>query len=610
MWIEGLAEFEGGLRMMLGFEQGRPDCWVNLAGHPIPLAFNPYIGPALIYFYAPPAYLWFKGVTTDPYFYRYPVILIFVANSWLIFYLLQNFYSRSSSFYGAVAFLTSPLALLGSLVEHGNIHVTYFLVLIMALFFSYYVRGRGNAFLYLSGLTLGTIVLTRIEAFVWFIFPFSIYLALARPPLIMNRWKETKRKWRVSVLAIAAFCTGAGPMIAYNVVCPGNDILSFLSSRVLPNSIYVGPSPLRLVMIRIDEFWSFNLLNIWPMWELDVPNYTFAVLWVLCAVILTARWIVAGKPSLLLIITLTSIPLSILTTGGPRNEHLLTIQPVALLVVVSGLAFLAEHHSCARLAIIGFAVLIVGNTAVSALDWRHWNNLAPNQQTMLNQSDPKLLGQYLLEHHARDRILFTNVGLPQYVQYITVGRVKGEDIMDWTGPAGFANAVRAVLLDGRQRRVFVAVTREHDGVSGSVSRTKLLYSILDEHNIPYEATRLSSERNIYLYDIVVIEQGVAPVDGIQISREFLVSDIVDVRVAAKPNEENLIIGSIHGTGFKPGDLVVVNRESVFPTAFGSETWLTFAVPLETIGQDESFTIEVFRPQTLERSPAQVVVVKR
>src|SRR2546425_3008539 len=100
MWIEGMAEFEHSLQIMFGFKPQVVGCWLRVGNFSVPLALGPYIGPATIYMYAPAAYLWFKGITSDPYVYRYAGIVFFLINSWLLYYLLRTYYKPSISFYG------------------------------------------------------------------------------------------------------------------------------------------------------------------------------------------------------------------------------------------------------------------------------------------------------------------------------------------------------------------------------------------------------------------------------------------------------------------------------------------------------------------------------
>ena len=181
--------------------------------------------------------------------------------------------------------------------------------------------------------------------------------------------------------------------------------------------------------------------------------------------------------------------------------------------------------------------------------------------------------------------------------------------MDWSGVSGFTDAVKLALLDRNRRRAFVAVSKERDGVEGTVARTKVLYSLLDQYNIPYTVTPLSNERNHFLYDLVVVDEGVGLEKALLESRTFFLSDVVDVRVVAQPTGGHLVIGSIHGVGFKRGDVIIVNGQLSIPTTFGNDTWITFAMPLAFIGNGPSFALEVLRPRTLERSQPRIVNIK-
>jgi hypothetical protein len=611
MWSEGAAECFQTQLEMFGFDKQRPSCWLHIGAVSLPLSLNSYTGPAWFYVYAPTAYLWFEKLSTDPYIYRYTSIVFFLTNVWVLYYLLRQYYNPSISFYSAAAFLTSPLLLLGCLTEHGITNIMLLFILITAFLFSHYIKGGSVAFLLGSGMALGMTLLTRVEAFVWLIIPFLIYLVLARPPEVLDRWRQTKRKQGVALFVIALFCLGASPVIAYNLICSDSNIFSFTANTVLPRSL--GASSLSLwggLGGRIEQFWNYNLLNIGPMWELHVANYLMAALWIVSAGIIAVRWIARRHPSLILVMVLTALALSILTTGGQRNEHLMIIEPAALLVITSALAYVERLRSTAKLAHIAFIVLIAGNLVVAAMDWQGWNQLTSSSQTMLNQSDPVLLASYLSEHHAADRILYTNVGMSQYVLYMTAGQLKGEDIMDWTSINGFIKAVKLTLLDKSKRRVFVAVSRDHDGVGGAAARTGTLYSVLDQYNVPYEITHLSNERNHSLYDLIVVNDGVTLAGDSSMAETILVSDVVDVRVVVQPTGESAVFGSILGAGFKPGDAVNINGKLILPSTYGNAAWITFSIPPDALDNQSSFTLEVIRAESLERSKTLTVRIRQ
>jgi hypothetical protein len=82
-----------------------------------------------------------------------------------------------------------------------------------------------------------------------------------------------------------------------------------------------------------------------------------------------------------------------------------------------------------------------------------------------------------------------------------------------------------------------------------------------------------------------------------------VEEVMDVRLSNDPETgERIVIGSILGTGLRAGDVAVVN-DTTFPTVYGNQTWITFAIPLEVLGNQNSFTIFVLRESTKERSEA-------
>lgn len=497
-------------------------------------------------------------------------------------------------------FLTSPVLLYLPLTEYESVYIPLSLVLGSVFCFVRYLHGKSTLFLMAAAMLVGMTTLTRLEVVVWVVVSSLFYLIWVQPRAVIQRWRQTRQKSFVILGVVAGFCVGAAPTLVYNIVCPSDNLISFLLGRALPRSLDSAAMPLSSrVLVRIEQFWSHSLLQQWPMFELRTPNTIFALFWVLSALSLIWQFIRRKCSSLPLIIILVVLPLSLVTSGSLRHEHLTVLQPAVILVLIAGLISLMHYLRLQSLMYMVFTFLVIMNIIVAVDDWQRWQSQPRTMQTMLNQSDPALLFEYLRLHHANDRILYTNIGMPQYMQYISKGIMKGEDIMDWSGIDGFSNAVKLSLLDATKRRVFVAVAPERDGAVGTLPRTKRLYRILDEHKIPYSVTQLASERNAFLYHIVVVDQGITFSPDAMQGRSILIDDVRDVRALENSTS---IVGSVHGSGFRPGDVVLVNG-SPAATAFGNEGWITFSTGRAAIGGSHVFSVEVFRPSTLERSQA-------
>jgi len=95
------------------------------------------------------------------------------------------------------------------------------------------------------------------------------------------------------------------------------------------------------------------------------------------------------------------------------------------------------------------------------------------------------------------------------------------------------------------------------------------------------------------------------------AQPLAVKEIVDVKVVKdQESGERVVQGSIVGTGLRQGNMVVINKGSTLGTVFGNPTWITFSVPLSTIGAQNSFSLEVVDPATKEQSQAFTVNFKR
>lgn len=93
------------------------------------------------------------------------------------------------------------------------------------------------------------------------------------------------------------------------------------------------------------------------------------------------------------------------------------------------------------------------------------------------------------------------------------------------------------------------------------------------------------------------------------SGPLAVTEVVGARLDKDPNGIPVIVGSIHGAGLRDGDKVVINNESTLGTFFGNDTWITFSIPVSTLSNQKSFTLQVVRPPTQEQSKTFTVNVK-
>lgn len=95
------------------------------------------------------------------------------------------------------------------------------------------------------------------------------------------------------------------------------------------------------------------------------------------------------------------------------------------------------------------------------------------------------------------------------------------------------------------------------------------------------------------------------------AQPLAVKEVVDVKlVKDQESGERVVQGSIVGTGLRQGNMVVINKNSTLGTVFGNPTWITFSVPLSTIGTQNSFTLQVVDPATKEQSQTLTVNFKR
>jgi len=77
-----------------------------------------------------------------------------------------------------------------------------------------------------------------------------------------------------------------------------------------------------------------------------------------------------------------------------------------------------------------------------------------------------------------------------------------------------------------------------------------------------------------------------------------------------PTNGGSVVGSVLGSGFRVGDTVIIDASLIAPTVFGNQGWITFEITKESLRDQDSFMLEVFRPQTMEKSNAYHVHIKQ
>lgn len=607
MWIEGFGEFQGIFMTIFG-KIGPPQrCWVTIGSVPLPLAVYEYVGASYAYVYVPFVYLWYNGFTNDPYIYRISGVLLFIAAIWLFYFLLRRFFSPVLALIGGALFVTAPPIAIFTITEYQSLYVVLPLVFGCLLLLKVYVdEGWGISLIAASALA-GMMLLTRLETLPWFVLPLAVYLVVARPSFIRERWRNQNNKVGLLTGCIGGFILGSAPYLLYISSCSEANPFLFFLNRVYAPSITASSIPiLAKISIRSGHFWSFLVLNRWNMFSLVIPNYVFAFAWISSLLVLTLNMYKRRTIALPLLYIVFITAISLLVTGSLREEHLSPLFPAMIATVVLGLAAaqrLFRLHD-GVLLVIG-TILIGANIATLALDWRYWENLPPTEQTMLNTSDPVALNTSLREHHPNDYILYTNIGMAPFQSYMNRGNVRGDDIIDWTNTDRFLQAAKLALLKTDLRRVFVVVPLERDGAVGTFRRTASLYNLLAENQIPYTTERIATPRNPLLYDLVVVEPGVGP-------KPKLTTDpwrFESLGFNPDLTTPTTFTGWLIGSGFEPDDVIIVNGVTQLATTYSSPTVLTYIIPRGAIDGTGSFTLEVVRAKTLQRSRRYLVATR-
>jgi hypothetical protein len=515
MWVEGsLFEHVEHYLRIFGLSDDRPGCWIGFQWGGVerfvfPLSYNAYGGIA-VYSYLPLAFLWYSGATSDPFIYRYLGIALLIGNSFLMFYLIRLRFRPIIALYGSLILLTTPSTLLASVTDHQTFTIYQFFFLFAAILVVRYLDRPTNGRLAAAAFASGMILLGRYEVLLWPLIAGAIYLVWVRPAPLLLHGRTIHQRILGSALAASYFCVGAAPTLLFQATCSYNAFSVMRRFGDVGVVDGVSASFVSKIIIRLGHYWGLHLLNQLPSYEIYTPNVLFAIIWLFAFAGIVLKQLRSRTPDILILILLVSLPLSTLTTGLLRYEHLLFLQPVFVLALIAGLGWWIQFDRLKVIVHVLFVALIISNVAVSVLDLTQWQASVRSRTSMLNQADPEVLADYLAKNHGEARILYTNVGPRHHMPYITKNGLEAEDILNWSaGVKGFAQDVRRELSDGSRQRVFVAVSPDRDGCAGTLPRTKALYAILDQSRIPYTTTPLASGRNPQLYDIIVVEKGIA-----------------------------------------------------------------------------------------------------
>lgn len=597
MWIEGMPEYEHQIMAALGYAPWTGGCGgVTVGGHFLPLGVNSYTGAANTWLDLPASYLWLSGISNDPYSYRYTTIFVLLASAWLFYAILERVYGSAAAFYGALILMISPIELLVALTDHRVLLTLELFATGMFFLGILYLRTRNRAYLWACCFVAGLSLWDRPEIFVLSLLCVALFALFFRRREVFSWWRSTARRLALVAGGVAFFVAGAVPVIAYNLQCPSRSYASLFRGRFASSAAAdVFPN----LLLRIRQFFTFDLLNQLPLYRMSSRDVALAMAFGIAAVVILRDWIRNRRPDFPFFAVLM-LPFFIFSATGLREIHLLTLELAVIAVVVSGCSRLARERPWVMHAVL---ISVAAGTAwATASDWHAWNALPPAESTKLNQSDPPLLVSSIRKNYPEAQLFFTNIGLPEYVEYVSKGELKGQDILNWFSTDDFDRDVRMALLATGAQRVFIAIPSERDSLESALPRTRRLESLLHSLAVPYRKVRLSNPRNTNLYDLFVVEKGAGPLSGLTIQPSIVIESI-----GWNNPRDGVVTGTIYGRGFDRGDAVIVDGQMVFPTAFGSDRFITTAIPVSEITGRKSSRIEVLRPSKMERSPAFVTL---
>ncbi len=510
-----MTEYLQGLGSLLRVNESPIPCALILGDWQIPLGVVQYVGGGFIYLHAPAVAAWFYGWSDDPYLFRYVGIVAYLIDGWLIYILARRFWGWTTAWWAAVLWLTTPNLFFIAIADlQWEIEPAGFAMVGLVLLLAALEKQRVLIFLIGCGL-VGFTATTRVDAFLLLILCTAVYLTLVRPRAVIEpaRTMLRRRLW-IAPAGLVAMAAGALPLILYNMNCPSMRFSPFVQNVVLGYTFGVDtPFGLRF-WIRLKQYFAVNVLHQMPFLEVQTPNYAFAIAFV-AALALVIRSIPRHGITFPLLSLILIIPLSMLSTGVLRPEHMIPFQVLTTLLVAKGLSFDppkgGEVVGSGSAVWIRRGLLIValcGNLIVQVIDWREWQNQPRNRDTILNQSAPEELERYLRKFGPDDEVYFTNIGLHAYQTYMTRYEKVTYDITMWEGEPAFRAKIKEILEQTGNRRVFVNVAFDRDGGRFTLTRTRILLEVLDSLGIPYHRETLSTPRRQDLYDVVIVSAGV------------------------------------------------------------------------------------------------------
>jgi hypothetical protein len=599
LWVEGMPEYLDQLAGAIGRPCTAPLGALRVGQRYIPLAVVAYQGPLMTYLDIPAAYLWYSGVTSDLYLYRYKGIVVLALSSFLFFAVLRRFLGSAPAFLAALVFVTLPINVLCSIGDLQHHLAVGFGILCATLAFVLYLETKRPGWFWATAALAGVALWTRAEALIWPVAALVAFGAFFRRKELTAWWRATGNRGRLLLLSAPAFLVGAAPTTAYNVVHPRYGLVAFLLGGARMTAS--GLNAAQIFRIRLAQFVNFNLLDNWGQYVTRSGEWIVLVAFAASCAVVLALWVKRRRVTFPLFALAIVLPLSVFCNRGPREHHLL---PLMLLVV----AVVAEAAAAVptRLRGIGLVLLggvLIANVAVCRSDLADWRRNANVGDTLLNHSDPALLVSRL-EPYRNDALYFTNIGLYQEAVWGSRGRLCGKDILKWGDDQGFETAVRQALSSPAQRVVFVGFPSERERriPERALLRTDILTATLRASGLRWRSEVISFDGLDPRYELFVVEKSEVPPTHADSSPPRVEGGGANWPSGGK------VTGWVTGAGFRIGDVIVIDGNTRPTTAFGNAGWLTFAVDEASMTGRRTLGVEVVRPSTGSRS--QHVMLKR
>jgi 4-amino-4-deoxy-L-arabinose transferase-like glycosyltransferase len=478
------------------YEQGA----LIVFGRKIPLMLISYLGALKTWIY----WVIFKIARPSMWSLRLPMLAAGTLTLWLFWRLAERLGGLRAALIGTFLLATDATFLTTIVLDWGPVALQHLLLVSgMLLVLRFHDSGSRRA-LFGAFLVFGLGVWDK-ALFLWLLGGLVVAALVVVPG-------ELRRalKWRAVLIAALAFCLGAGPLICYNVMSPGETMrsnASFTLRELGPKAVSLWDTLAGrgLFGYIVGEAWfdlplppktALQKVSVWVSEAAGEPRSSlFPWLVLLAAVCVSLVWPTRGRRPALFILILFAVAwfqMAITERAGASVHHVVLLWPVPHLLVAVVFGELSRRWNRAGASIVALAAILGCGSNLLVLNQYHSQLARYGAPSVWSDAIFGLSNR--LQRIKAGHIFMMDWGLVDNVRMLTRGRLpihNGLDAVDKEPPTQ-ANRELFRQMIGLPNSVFVSFVEKSEQIPG-VYRHIMTLAAAAGHRV--EVVELVKDRN-------------------------------------------------------------------------------------------------------------------